>query len=89
PLKAHYGAAASLSLDVNTPASTSNQGNNYSGGNSLSPYVGFSWNAFGKSFVGSKISYTYESARTIDPNRAVLGSKQKTGGNQTQATVFF
>lgn len=85
----HYGLTLSLSFDVNQPTQAGAQGNNFSGGDGLTPYAGTSYNIFGKSFIGFKGEYFYQQPRTVDPNRGITGARQKYGGNEVVASAFF
>jgi hypothetical protein len=85
----HYGLRASYSLDVDQPASESTSGNNYTGGDGATLYLGTSYNVFKKSFLGFRGEYIYNGTRTIDPNRSITNARQRSGGNESEGTAFF
>ena len=86
----HYGVKFNFSFDVSQPPGVgSSQGNNYSGGDGVSPYVGTSYNFSGTSFVGLQALYDYRGTRTVDPGENIQGAWQNTGGNQALGTAFI
>jgi hypothetical protein len=85
----HYGMSVSLSLDVEQPSEAGSQGNNFTGGDGVTPYIGTSYNIFGRSFLGCRAEYNYTGTRTVDPNRSISNARQKSGGNTATGSGFF
>jgi hypothetical protein len=85
----HFGANANFSFDINDPANSGSTGDNYTGGDGVTPYIGASWNIFGRSYLGVDFSYAYFDTRIIDPNRSVIGSAAELNTGTFTGTTFF
>lgn len=85
-----YGASAQLSPGKAQYANTKVDGNNFSGGQTLSPYVGIE-TVSGRSVYGANLRYDLRTLREAErkmPNGEVYDSISTTGGDGLGLTAF-
>ena len=84
----HYGSWAYLSPSKGKDGTSTTEGNQYTGGVALAPYVGAATH-FGKHFVGAYLSYRWNSERTVGDGAANEYDQKIKGGNITTLLGFY
>lgn len=84
----HYGTHLGFSPEKSKKATTTADGNSYSGGFSLTPYIGAE-KAFGQYLVGGKFEYAYHGDRTQSDNGNPATDSKIKGGNALALTGYF